>query len=99
MESLFQEVTNYLLPQKAYTNIGDAINWLSNPTILDPVLLQTHLNEVPSPNLNYPFINALYKRLHPTGSHPGLSDEEDCTFRYHTLIVFTRYLLSRLENR
>lgn len=99
MESLFQEVTNYLLPQRAYTNIGDAINWLSNPTILNPVLLQTHLNEVPTTNLNYPFINGLFKRLHPTGSHPGLSDEEDCTFRYHSLIVFTRYLLSRLENR
>jgi len=99
MESLLIEISNYLLPGRNCSNIGDAITWLSNPNILSPVLLHQHLNEVPAQGLNFSFINGLWKRLHPTGSHPGLSDEEDSTFRYHTLIVFTRYLLSRLENR
>ena len=99
MESLLIEISNYLIPERNCSNIGDAINWLSNPAILNPVLLNQHLNEVPVQGLNYPFVNGLWKRLHPTGSHPGLSDEEDSTFRYHTLIVFTRYLMSRLENR
>lgn len=99
MESLLIEISNYLLPERNCTNIGDAINWLSNPAILNPILLHQHLNEVPVQGLNFPFINGLWKRLHPTGSHPGLSDEEDSTFRYHTLVVFTRYLLSRLKNR
>lgn len=99
LESLLIEICNNLIPARNCINIGDAITWLSNPATLDPVLLHEHLNEVPKAGLNAPFINGLWKRLHPTGSHPGLSDEEDCTFRYHTLIVFTRYLLSRMENR
>ena len=99
MESLMLEISNTLIPARNCTNIGDAITWLSNPAILNPVLLHQHLNEVPAQGLNTPYINGLWKRLHPTGSHPGLSDEEDSTFRYHTLMVFTRYLLSRMENR
>ncbi|CAL2093936.1 conserved protein of unknown function [Tenacibaculum sp. 190524A02b] len=99
LESLMIEICNNLIPARNCTNIGDAITWLSNSAILNPVLLHEHLNEVPKNGLNAPYINGLWKRLHPTGSHPGLSDEEDCTFRYHTLIVFTRYLLSRMENR
>ncbi|WP_202800236.1 hypothetical protein [Pontibacter sp. BAB1700] len=99
MESLLIEISNKLIPSRTCTNIGDAINWLSNPAILSPVLLHKNLNEVPETGLNFPYVNGLWKRLHPTGSHPGLSDEEDSTFRYHTLIVFTRYLLSRIESR
>jgi hypothetical protein len=99
MESLLLEISNTLIPARDCTNIGDAITWLSNPAILNPVLLHQHLNEVPAQGLNAPYINGLWKRLHPTGSHPGLSDEEDSTFRYHTLMIFTRYLLSRMENR
>lgn len=99
MESLMIEISNNLITNRKCTNISNAINWLSNPEILNPVLLHKDLNEVPKDRLNSPYINGLWKRLHPTGSHPGLSDEEDCTFRYHTLLVFTRYLLSRMEKR
>ena len=40
------------------------------------------------------FLNGLVRRLHPEGSHPGLSDEEDCTFRM-TIVVSTARLLVR----
>ena len=43
------------------------------------------------------FINGLVKRLHPHGSHPGLSDEDDSTFRLHTVLLTTRLLLVRLD--
>lgn len=99
LESLMIDISNALITDRACTNIGEAITWLSNPNILNPVLLHKDLNEVPKDGLKTPYINGLWKRLHPTGSHPGLSDEEDCTFRYHSLIVFTRYLLSRMEKR
>ena len=29
------------------------------------------------------FLEGFYRRLHPQGAHPGLSDEDDSTFRLH----------------
>lgn len=43
------------------------------------------------------FINGLAKRLHPAGPHPGLSDEDDSTFRLHTVLLTTTLLLRRLD--
>lgn len=45
------------------------------------------------------FINGLAKRLHPQGSHPGLSDEEDSAFRIHVVLLTARLLLSRFDRR
>ena len=42
-------------------------------------------------------VNGVLKRLHPQGSHPGLSDEEDCTFRLHLVLVLARFFLRRLD--
>jgi hypothetical protein len=43
------------------------------------------------------FINGLMKRLHPKGSHPGLPDEEDSTFRLHIVLLTARLLLTRFD--
>jgi hypothetical protein len=43
------------------------------------------------------FINGLVKRLHPQGAHPGLSDEEDCTFRLHVVLLTAALLLRRFD--
>jgi len=43
------------------------------------------------------FIEAFYRRLHPQGSHPGLSDEDDSTFRLHLVLLVARLLLRRLR--
>jgi hypothetical protein len=43
------------------------------------------------------FINGLVKRLHPHGSHPGLSDQDDSTFRLHTVLLTARLLLVRFD--
>jgi len=45
------------------------------------------------------FLQGLWKRLHPQGSHPGLSDEEDSTFRLHLMILTASYYLKRLDSR
>ncbi|WP_071145744.1 hypothetical protein [Bacteroides ihuae] len=101
MESLLMEISRKLLPEMTCNNYGEAVILLSAPNLLNPVFLSPDLNEVPSPGSkgDKTFVSGLWKRLHPQGSHPGLSDEEDSTFRYHTLIVFARYLLKRLEDR
>jgi hypothetical protein len=43
------------------------------------------------------FINGLMSRLHPQGAHPGLSDDEDSTFRLHTVLLTARLLLVRYD--
>lgn len=43
------------------------------------------------------YINGLVRRLHPAGPHPGLSDEDDSTFRLHTVLLTTTLLLRRLD--
>jgi hypothetical protein len=45
------------------------------------------------------FFEGFYRRLHPQGTHPGLSDEEDSTFRLHLVLLVARLLLRRLKQR
>jgi hypothetical protein len=43
------------------------------------------------------YVNGLFRRLHPHGAHPGLSSEEDSTFRLQTVVLVARLLLLRFE--
>lgn len=45
------------------------------------------------------FMQGFWRRLHPQGSHPGLSDEEDSTFRLHLVILVGHHLVKRLDER
>lgn len=42
------------------------------------------------------YIEGLFKMLHTDGSHPGLSDEDHCTFRLHIVLVTARTFLRRI---
>lgn len=48
-------------------------------------------------NNGYGFIEGFWKRLHPEGSHPGLSEEADSTFRLHLVLVVIHYYAERLD--
>ncbi|MWJ29490.1 hypothetical protein GPM19_15015 [Halomonas sp. ZH2S] len=43
------------------------------------------------------FVEGFWKRLHSSGSHPGLSDELDSTFRLHMVILVSHCFLVRLD--
>ncbi|MCE5318085.1 MAG: hypothetical protein LLG04_12100 [Parachlamydia sp.] len=43
------------------------------------------------------FVEGFWKRLHPEGSHPGLSEKSDSTFRLHLVILVIHHFLMRLE--
>jgi hypothetical protein len=43
------------------------------------------------------YVNGLMKRLHPHGSHPGISDADDCTFRLHTVLLAARLFIVRFD--
>jgi hypothetical protein len=45
------------------------------------------------------FISGVWSRLHPQGSHPGLSEEDDATFRLHIILITSRLFLRRFSLR
>src|ERR1700737_487651 len=57
----------------------DGRNSTPTPGELESLVLSRDINECSDHGKNV--INGVFKRLHPQGSHLGLSDEEDCTFR------------------
>ncbi|MNW40962.1 hypothetical protein D3C74_180880 [compost metagenome] len=61
----------------------------------NPPLLSSNLNEIGNDGKN--FSNGLMKRLHPEGSHAGLSDMEDCTFRVHLIVVVASHYLRKYD--
>lgn len=97
IESLLIGICQRLLPRNTCNSVAAAIQLLSNS--LQPAFLQTELNEVEHGDCKKPFVEGLWKRMHPAGAHRGTSSEADCTFRYHISIVFAHYLLKRLEDR
>jgi hypothetical protein len=66
---------------------------LANTT---PPLFERSLNEWDDTGKG--FINGLVFRLHPEGSHPGLSSEDDCTFRMHFVLLTARFFLKRFDS-
>lgn len=65
--------------------------WLANR---NPPFFRAELNEWDGQGTG--FVNGFYRRLHPGGAHPGLSDEDDSTFRLHLVLLVARNLLRRL---
>ncbi|MBZ9726352.1 hypothetical protein LB554_20630 [Mesorhizobium sp. CO1-1-11] len=57
--------------------------------------LAEDLNEWGSNGKN--FTNGLLRRLHPEGSHPGLSDKDDSTYRLHLVLLTAALLMRRYD--
>lgn len=65
---------------------------------MDPPFILTNLNEWEFSGKGG-FLQGLWNRLHPEGSHPGLSDEEDSTFRLHIVLLVASHYLKRFDHR
>jgi len=95
IESLLDEVASSLNPGgplPATSHQRRTMLAQLNPPFFDP-----GLNEWTGDGKG--FIEAFFRRLHPQGSHPGLSDEQDSTFRLHLVLLVARLLLRRLRRR
>ncbi|RWX14138.1 hypothetical protein EHI42_18455 [Rhizobium hidalgonense] len=64
---------------------------------LTPPFLLADYNEWHPGGQKSPFVQALMSRMHPHGGHPGLSEEEDATFRLQINLVTARLFLRRLD--
>lgn len=93
LEGLFDDTARYIDPARA-----NALSTSENrrAMLAEPQIgfLAVDRNEWTSDGKNY--INGLFKMLHTDGSHPGLSDEDHCTFRLHIVLVTARTFLRRL---
>jgi hypothetical protein len=92
IESLFDSIADFLSGGTALPAAGhQRRQWLANK---NPPFFMASLNEWSGDGKG--FIEAFFRRLHPAGAHPGLSDEEDSTFRLHLVLLLGRHLLRRI---
>ncbi len=66
---------------------------------LTPPFLLSDYNEWHENNQKPQYVQGLMNRMHPHGGHPGLSEEEDATFRLHVSLVTARLFLRRYSKR
>jgi hypothetical protein len=99
-ESLIDETAAHLWPEEAVqrgTTHGRA-ELLAQGLQPEEPFFVVDLNEWVVGNRGG-FIQGLWKRLHPEGPHPGLSSQEEATFRLHLVLLVARHLLRRLACR
>ena len=95
IEALFDDLAILMEPAASSKPSGVARRQrLAN---LDPPFLLRDFGEWSDDGKN--FVNGVFKRLHPHGAHPGLSEEEDCTFRLHLSLIVARLFLRRAASR
>lgn len=66
---------------------------------LKPPFLLEGYNEWNSNKQKPQYVQGLMSRLHPHGSHAGLSEEEDATFRLQITLITARLFLRRFHQR
>lgn len=96
IESLFDETHSRLCPGPGNDELKshEKKRALANT---DPPFFSRNLNEWDGQGKG--FVEAFWRRLHPEGSHPGLSDENDSTFRLQLCLLVGLYYIRRLEQR
>lgn len=66
---------------------------------LQPPFLLADYNEWNANNQKPQYVQGLMSRMHPHGGHPGLSEEEDATFRLQITLITARLFLRRFSQR
>lgn len=95
-ESLFHEMAEKIYGEQHMKSIKkDHLKKAELSKTNPPPIFDISLNEWDTAN-STGFINGFWKRLHPEGSHPGLSDIDDSTFRLHLVLLVTANILKRL---
>lgn len=64
---------------------------------INPPFLFESLNEWNANNQKHQYIQGLMARMHPEGSHAGLSEEDDAAFRLQITLITARLLLRRFN--
>jgi len=94
LESLLDEIAYVLVPNAPRGQTEGEARREALAT-LQPPFLSVSLFEWGNQGKN--LVNGVFKRLNPQGSHPGLSDDEDSTFRLHLVLLLGRLFLRRFD--
>lgn len=95
LRSYTEELMNKIAEKitgNTFTNSHDAKIELSKS---NPPIFYKGLNEWLDNGQGY--FETFWKRLHPQGSHPGLSDENDSIFRFNLVQISTMEILRRYD--
>lgn len=100
LRNFFESYLSEIACSLGYNGNGDAKTQRDflGKGIQPPFLLDKY-NEWNENNQKPQYIQGLMSRMHPHGGHPGLSEEEDATFRLQITLVTARLLLRRLSQR
>lgn len=95
IESLFDSILRKIDSNSTQTGY----NAFEKLAILPSPFLLTESNEWKKGNNGCGFLHGFWNMLHPNGSHPGLSDKEESTFRLQFVILTASHYLKRLDRR
>lgn len=91
IESLFDEIAAHLAGHDVPQAGIQRRQWLAHS---QPPFFYADLHEWSDDGKG--FMESFFRRLHPDGAHPGISNEEDSTFRLHMVLLVARNLLRRI---
>lgn len=100
MRKFLESYLNEMAESLGYAGDGDGKSkrdFLGNGA--SPPFLLAEYNEWSSNNNKAQYVQGLMSRMHPHGGHPGLSEEEDATFRMQINLVTARLFLRRFDQR
>lgn len=99
MEGLFNEIAERLAPDRAASTPKGHPRRQLLADLEPPFLIEKCGEWSRGKEEGKNFVNGVFKRLHSDGSHAGLSDEDDCTFHLHLVLVVARHFIRRAQKR
>ena len=99
LRNFYESYLNEIAVNLGYSGNDDSKakrDYLGN---LSPPFLLSDYNEWNTNNQKPQYVQGLMSRMHPHGGHPGLSEEEDATFRLQITLVTARLFLRRFNQR
>jgi len=97
LRNFYENYLNEIADALGYSGVDDSKAKRDFLGKIQPAFLLEEYNEW-SPNKSQ-FVQGLMNRMHPHGGHPGLSEEEDATFRLQITLVTARLFLRRYNQR
>ncbi len=99
LRNFYESYLNEIATGLGYAASGDSKARRDYLGTLQPPFLLVDYNEWNPNNQKPQFVQGLMSRMHPHGGHPGLSEEEDSTFRLQISLVTARLFLRRFDQR
>ena len=99
LRNFYESYLNEIASRLGYAGSGDSKAKRDFLGSLEPPFLLADYNEWNANNQKPQYVQGLMSRMHPHGGHPGLSEEEDATFRLQISLVTARLFLRRFDQR